>query len=191
MPPEEPIVPSLPEGVPPPPAPPRSSPPLLYGGVVENTGPDPGYVNLTPTEDQGYVMDLGVPCPCVDGEPGPPGPPGPPGEDGEQGEPGPPGEQGPPGEPGEGGGDEMQMKPLKLQYPYFDPEQNRWRVRERIVHVPANNEADFGAAYEELWSALKQILLALKPPVTEQRVYGEWFPDGESPSGDHGDGTPA
>lgn len=187
MPVDPPIVPSLPVGIPEPPVPPRSIPTFNLG-VTENVGLDPGYTELVPETDNTFTLNIGVPCPCVDGDPGPEGPAGP---QGPQGPMGPQGPEGPEGPQGPQGVDTMEMKPLSLRRPYYDPEENRWRVREFEVFVPATATNDFGAAYAELWYALQELMKLRRQPHREELVYGEWFPEGELPSGDHGDGTPA
>ena len=65
--------PTLPSGVDDPPPPRLSPPPVLNSGITENTMSDPGYAELVPEEDGSYTLNIGVPCPCTDGEPGPPG----------------------------------------------------------------------------------------------------------------------
>ena len=162
----EPIVPTLPEGVPAPPPPPRSNPTILHGGVVENTGPSPGYVELVPEPDNSVTINLGVPCPCTDGEPGPPG---------ADGEPGPPGADGEPGPPGADGVDLM-LVPKRITRPVINPETGEIEPRNIDCFVPGDGTNDLSTLVNEILLLLAEIQMNRLWPLESERSGGDAFP---------------
>lgn len=184
MPIELPSTPELVPGVPLPDEPPRTNPPVLNGGVTYNTGPLPGYVEMIPEEDGSYTVDIGVPCPCTDGEPGPPGEPG---EQGPPGPPGPPGidgDEGPPGEPGQ----DMALERFIFKRRQINPETGELENQDIDIYVPSDGENNSATAFAILYEYLEVIQRLF---LRERSVEGatiEYYPEGKAPLGIPGEG---
>lgn len=165
---EIPEIPSLPDGTPPPPPPPTV--PTLYGGVVTTVGtPEEATTDFVPFEG-GYKLDLNIYCPCEDGEPGPPGADGAPGAPGADGA---PGEQGPPGT-----GGYTPMIPKEADLPQFDPEDGKWKIVPRTIHLPDDGEGNSMAPlYEVVLSMLMAIWMRVPPPIGELEDVGIGIPE--------------
>ena len=159
-----PVPPALtrPEGIPDVPPTPQAPPPTLVGGIAINTGNDPGYVELEPQEDHSILVNVGVPCPCTDGQDGEPGPQGPQGPPGPQGPQGPQGEQGPPGTGGDGVCDFVEKTLTRKD---INPDTGEVYERNVTVQIPTNGEVDMTSLYDEMFYLLLQIFNRVKPPV--------------------------
>jgi len=179
-----PAKPTLVAGVPLPAEPPRTNPPVLHGGVTVNTGPLPGYVQMNPELDGSYSGNLGVPCPCVDGQPGPPG------ADGAQGPPGPAGADGPPGADGQPGppGADLMLKEYIYRTRERDPQTGNLVDVDTPIWVPADLQNDSGSAFWLIYRYLENLKLLFQVDNIQERGAVEVFPQGEAPSGFQGEG---
>ncbi|OQR26368.1 hypothetical protein BWR59_31605 [Pseudomonas sp. Bc-h] len=154
-----------------------------------NVGGTTGYTHLDPIDPFTYQVNIGVPCPCTNGDKGDKGDKG---DQGDPGAPGAPGSTGPKGDKGDKGdpGDGTSMlKEFTVTRKMQNPLTGAVEDHEDTVFLPTDGTNDMGTAFGILFHSLFQLLRGYTLSVPANNFEGEYTHVNDPYTGDTGNDT--